>query len=69
MLRLFYQGPYSQYFIFSVTFQPVAFTYKHMMIMNDNSSVVGEQSFQLIDNTRCIIYDRRMFIIQATGVM
>jgi hypothetical protein len=36
------------------------------MIANDDSSVVSEQSFQLIDDARGVIYDRRMFIIQAT---
>ncbi len=38
-----------------------------MTIVNDDSSVVSEQSFLLIDDTRGIIYDRRMFIIKATG--
>jgi hypothetical protein len=38
------------------------------MIVNDNSSVVSEQSLQLIDYARGAIYDRRMFIIQATDV-
>ncbi len=41
--------------------------YKHMMIVNEDSSIVSEQSFLLIDDVRGIIYDRRMFIIQATG--
>ncbi len=41
--------------------------YKHMKIVNDDSSVVSEQSFQLIDDARGVIYDRRMFIILATG--
>jgi hypothetical protein len=39
-----------------------------MAIVNDNSSVVSEQSFWLIDDARGVIYDHRMFIIQATGV-
>ncbi len=38
-----------------------------MMIVNDDSSVVSEQSFELIDDARGVIYDRHMFIIQATG--
>jgi hypothetical protein len=42
--------------------------YKHMTIVNDDSSVVSEQSFQLIDDARGVIYDRHMFIIQATGL-
>ncbi len=40
--------------------------FKHMTIVNDDSSVVSEQSLWLIDNLRVIIYDRRKFIIQAT---
>jgi hypothetical protein len=39
-----------------------------MMIVNDNSSVVSEQSFLLIDDARGLIYDRHLFIIQATGL-
>jgi hypothetical protein len=38
-----------------------------MMIVNDDSSIVSEQSFQLIDDARGITYDCRMFIKQATG--
>jgi hypothetical protein len=38
-----------------------------MTIVNDDSSVITEQNFYLIDDARGIIYDRRMFIIQATG--
>ncbi len=37
-----------------------------MAIINDDSSVVSEQSFWLIVNARGVIYDRHMFIIQAT---
>jgi hypothetical protein len=42
--------------------------YKHMMIVNYASSVINEQSFQLIDDARVIIYDRHVFIVQATEV-
>jgi hypothetical protein len=42
--------------------------FKHMMIVNDDSSIVSEQSSLLIDNARGVIYDRRMFIIRATGI-
>ncbi len=42
--------------------------YKHMTIVNDDSSVVSEQSVYLIDDARGVIYDLRMFIIQANGV-
>ncbi len=41
--------------------------YKHMVIVNDDSSIMSEQSFYLIDDARGVIYDRCMFIIQATG--
>jgi hypothetical protein len=37
-----------------------------MMIVNDDSSIISEQSFKLIDDARGVIFDRRMFIIQAT---
>jgi hypothetical protein len=39
-----------------------------MTIINDESNAVSEQSFQLIDNAKGVIYDRRMFIIQVTGL-
>jgi hypothetical protein len=42
--------------------------YKHLTIMNDDSSIVNKGSFKLIDDARVIIYDRNRFIIQATGV-
>jgi hypothetical protein len=35
-----------------------------MPIVNDDSSVISEQSLQLIENARGIIYDCHMFIIQ-----
>jgi len=40
-----------------------------MTIVTDNSSILSEQSFELIDNARGIIYDRQMFIKQATGAV
>jgi len=39
--------------------------YKLTTIVNYASSVVSEQSFQLIDYARVIIYDRHVFIVQA----
>ncbi len=39
-----------------------------MMIVNDDSSVVSVQSFELIDDARGVIYNRRMFMIQAIAV-
>ncbi len=41
--------------------------YKHVMIVNDDSSGVIKWSFKLIDAARGVIYDRHMFILQATG--
>ncbi len=38
------------------------------MIVNGNSSIIGNLSFKLIDDARVIIYNRNRFIIQATGV-
>ncbi len=43
--------------------------YKHLMIVNDDSSVISKWSFKLIDNPRVIIYDRHRFIIQATDLL
>jgi hypothetical protein len=39
--------------------------YNHIMTVNDDSSVVNMWQVSLIDNTRGVIYDRNMFIIQA----
>jgi len=38
-----------------------------MMIINDDSSVVNKLETLLTDNARVVIYDRRMFTVQATG--
>ncbi len=40
-----------------------------MMIVNDNSRVVNKLEASLTDDTRVVIYDRHMFIVQATGSM
>jgi hypothetical protein len=37
------------------------------MIVNDDSSIINEWRVSLTDDTRVVIYDRNMFIIQATG--
>jgi hypothetical protein len=42
--------------------------YKHVKIVNDNSSIINKWSFKLIDDARVVIYDRNRFMIQATGV-
>ncbi len=42
--------------------------YKHIMIQNDDSSIVNKlQVVSLTDDTRVIIYDRNMFIIEGTS--
>ncbi len=41
--------------------------YKHMTIINYDSSIIIKRSSKLIDPARGVIYDHHMFIIQATG--
>jgi hypothetical protein len=43
--------------------------YKHMTIVNDNARVINKFEASITDNARVIIYDRHMFIEQATGQM
>ncbi len=43
--------------------------YKHVTIINYASSGINKLRASLNDNTRVIIYDHHMFIIQATGVI
>jgi hypothetical protein len=38
-----------------------------MTIINDDSRVVNKLEASLTDDARVIIYDRHMFIVQATG--
>jgi hypothetical protein len=42
--------------------------YKHITIVNDNSSIVNECQVSLTDGTGVIIYNRNVFIIHATGL-
>ncbi len=42
--------------------------YKHIMIINDDSSVVNKWRVSRSDDTRVVIYNRNMFIIQATAL-
>jgi hypothetical protein len=42
--------------------------YKHIMIINDDSSVINKWLESLTDDTTVVIYDRNMFIIQGSGV-
>jgi hypothetical protein len=39
------------------------------MIINDDSSIVNKLGASLTDDARVIIYDRHMFIVQATGLL
>ncbi len=39
-----------------------------MMIVNDDSSVVSKLEASLTDDVRVVIYDRDMFIVEATGL-
>jgi hypothetical protein len=41
--------------------------YKHVTIVNYASSGVSELKASLNDDARVVIYDRHMFIVQATG--
>ncbi len=40
--------------------------YKHITIVNYNSSVINKFGASLTGDARVIIYDRHMFIVQAT---
>ncbi len=41
--------------------------YKPMMIVNDDSRVINKLKTSLTDDARVVIYDRHIFIVQATG--
>ncbi len=42
--------------------------YKHMMIVNYASSIVNKLKALHNDDARVVIYDRHVFIVQATGL-
>jgi hypothetical protein len=42
--------------------------YKPMMIVNEDSRVITKLGTSLTDDARVVIYDRHMFIVQATGI-
>jgi hypothetical protein len=42
--------------------------YKHITIVNDDCSIANKFEASLTDDARVIIYDRHMFIEQATDV-
>jgi hypothetical protein len=42
--------------------------YKPMSIVNDDARIINKIDASLTDDARVIIYDRHMFIVQATGL-
>ncbi len=42
--------------------------YKPIMIINDDSSIVNILETSVTDDASVVIYDRHMFIVQATDV-
>ncbi len=42
--------------------------YKHITIINYDSGIVNKLGASLPDDARVVIYDRHVFIVQATGV-
>ncbi len=47
--------------------RPCGLDYKPMTIVNDDSMVVNKLETLLTDDTRVVIYDRHMFIVQRPG--
>ncbi len=43
--------------------------YKHIRILNYDSSMVNKFGASLTDDARVVIYDRHMFIVQATSYL
>jgi len=43
--------------------------YKPITIVNDDSSIVNKLETSLTDDARVVIYDRHVFIVQATGLI
>jgi hypothetical protein len=43
--------------------------YKPMMIVDDDFRVVNNLEASLTDDARVVVYNRHMFIVQATGVL
>ncbi len=41
--------------------------YKLITIVNDDSSIINKFETSLIDDARVVIYDRHMYIVQATN--
>ncbi len=49
--------------------EPVACYYKQITFVHDDSSVINKFEASLTDDTRVIIYDRHVFIVQDTGFL
>ena len=47
--------------------ETIGLYYKPMTIVNDDSRIVNKLETSLTDDARVVIYDRHMFIVQATG--
>ncbi len=43
--------------------------YKPMTIVNDDARIVNKLDASLTDDARVVIYNRHMFIVQATDVL
>ncbi len=50
-------------------FGPCGLYCEPMTLVNDDARVVNELEASLTDETRVVIYDRHMFIVQATGLL
>ncbi len=60
--------PFDHQYCFIDVSKACGLHYKHVTIVNDDSSLVSKWSFNLGDDPRVIINDRHMFIIQATDL-
>ncbi len=47
--------------------RPCGLYYKPMTIINDDARVVNKLEASFTDDARVVIYDRHMFIVEATG--
>ncbi len=48
--------------------EPSGLYYKHMTIINYTFSIINMLEALLTDDARVVIYDRHVFIVQATGL-
>jgi hypothetical protein len=58
---------WKSYKTFCLRHQSSGLCYKHVMILNDDSSIFRRWSIKLIDNPRVVNYDCHRFIIQDTN--